>query len=47
MATIKAILVRGSDEQLELLSVPAWHVRLTLNVNAETALEGVRRYFLN
>jgi hypothetical protein len=47
MAMIKTILVRGSDEQLKVVRVPQWHLELVLDVDAETALEGVRRYFLN
>jgi len=47
MSMIKAILVRGSDEQLKVVRVPQCHLDLVLDVDAETALEGVRHYFLN
>ena len=45
MATIKVILVRLSGERLAIVQVPRGHLDLMLDVEADTALEAVRRYF--
>jgi hypothetical protein len=45
MATIQVILVQGADEHLKVVHIPEWHFQLTLDVDAETAIEAVRAYF--
>lgn len=45
MASIQVILVQGADEQLKVVHIPEWHFQLTLDVDAETAIEAVRTYF--
>ena len=45
MATINIILVRSSDARLTLVPLPWDYLELWLDVDSETALEGVRNYF--
>jgi hypothetical protein len=45
MVAINVILVQSCRSRLTLLPVPGGHLELSLDVNADTALEGVRTYF--
>ncbi len=45
MATISVILVQVRGERIAVVRVPQGHLNLTLDVEADTALETVRRYF--
>jgi hypothetical protein len=46
MARIKTILVQKSEKQVKVVPVPGWYLDLTIDVDAETALEGIRQHFL-
>ncbi|HXM62133.1 MAG TPA: phosphotransferase [Terriglobales bacterium] len=45
MATIKIILVRNEGERLEVVRFPSGYLELVLDVDADSALEGIRRHF--
>jgi Phosphotransferase enzyme family len=45
MEKIKVIPVRGSGERLEVVDLAKYPMEVTLDVNPDTALEGVRSYF--
>ena len=45
MAIVKTILVQGPSEQLRVVHVPECQLQIEIDVNPETALEGIRNHF--
>jgi len=45
VAIVKTILVQGPSEQLRLVEIPECQLQIDIDVNPETALEGIRDHF--